>query len=623
MLERGIQSSSIHSSLNRQSASLIKDGQVIFAKVNKLLPEGMAEINHKGQKLIAKLEVPPKTGGNYLFQTELGEEGILKLKLISPAAIESKPSNSGLAEKLITGFRLPKNANVKEIISWMIKHSLPFSKEEVVNMNNLLTKTADKQMGIDTLIRMKADNLPVTKELYSSFLQGKSLEPISVQLDSLADALKRTGSQTKASEHVLRVLTEVKDSAASKLFQKVAASSSQILMQTGSDDAARISAFKLLQTMGMVPKGNSMESVQPFLGKEGSSSIQTLADYVNQNTGASPIRDRLTVLSELLTFSKVSDEKSSLMLKEVQNLLKNMESSQSLELQKQGLSLVIQGEKLLSQKGTAGTLSEADRFNLLFGIHSNKEKRLLADFSQNIRILQQVEKPGQPALKLLQQFLYNDSEGNASTLQKDNLPEIVRDLLSKLGVNHEAKLAAGITAERSYNDTLKPALVALLKELPQGETRDAAEKLLYKLNGQAILSGENGPLQQVVYQFPLSWLNQRTDVTMQWTGRKTDDGKIDSGFCRVLFYLELENIKEVVVDMAVQNRVIALNIYNETPHLKELSTPFYSVMKSGLEKLDYKLSALHFREPAAEVPVKKVYRQIADDFSYSGVDLRI
>lgn len=58
---------------------------------------------------------------------------------------------------------------------------------------------------------------------------------------------------------------------------------------------------------------------------------------------------------------------------------------------------------------------------------------------------------------------------------------------------------------------------------------------------------------------------------MEWKNEK--DGKIDSNYARILFYLNLEALKETVIDMQVQNRIVSIYVYNELEGLDVLAEP--------------------------------------------------
>jgi hypothetical protein len=126
-------------------------------------------------------------------------------------------------------------------------------------------------------------------------------------------------------------------------------------------------------------------------------------------------------------------------------------------------------------------------------------------------------------------------------------------------------------------------------------------------------------------QVPISLWSKTADLTIQWSGRKTEDGKIDPGYCRVLFYLDLENLKETIVDMVVQNRVLSVRIINENTNLKELASPFAQMLKNQLMDMDYRLSSISFEapRPAGGTRNMTAANKLNPQARYKGVDIRI
>lgn len=117
-----------------------------------------------------------------------------------------------------------------------------------------------------------------------------------------------------------------------------------------------------------------------------------------------------------------------------------------------------------------------------------------------------------------------------------------------------------------------------------------------------------------------------SDLTIQWNGRKKEDGKIDADYCRMLFFLELGEIGDTLVDVQIQNRVISLSIVNEREDLKGLAAPLIAPLKDRVKALDYHLSSITFRKPADSD--FKSFQESAllkknGEFHYTGVDIRI
>lgn len=85
------------------------------------------------------------------------------------------------------------------------------------------------------------------------------------------------------------------------------------------------------------------------------------------------------------------------------------------------------------------------------------------------------------------------------------------------------------------------------------------------------------------------------DATLQWNGRMKEDGKIDANYARILFYLQMESMKETVIDMQVQNRVVTVTVFNENSDIAFQAESLKTALKLGLAKkiISYRESLLN------------------------------
>ncbi|MBK5497583.1 hypothetical protein JFU50_01345 [Peribacillus sp. TH14] len=175
-------------------------------------------------------------------------------------------------------------------------------------------------------------------------------------------------------------------------------------------------------------------------------------------------------------------------------------------------------------------------------------------------------------------------------------------------------------------ETLKPLLLKLLNEQNPASVKELAEQILNRITAQQVFSQETGPLQNLLLTLPLNLGSSQTDLTLQWSGRKKKDGKIDPDYCRILFYLELERLKETFIDMQVQNRVIKVTVINEYSKTIEAAADNYlTLLKANLEKMDYRLSGVLFENPVSKKNTDTKFKSalFSEKESYSGVDIRI
>jgi hypothetical protein len=216
------------------------------------------------------------------------------------------------------------------------------------------------------------------------------------------------------------------------------------------------------------------------------------------------------------------------------------------------------------------------------------------------------------------------------SVQLENGPEVkqlFKQVMQSLGLEYEKDLGAWAKSGQETMDkleSLKPLLLKVMSEL--GTNGREFEPLLNRITGLQLLAQEsNGPLQQLYMQLPISFGDKRSDVTLQWSGRKKKNGQIDPSFCRILFYLDLQNIEQTVIDMQVQNRVINITVINDTAGLESIISNSQLQLKDELVNLEYMLSSIKVipsiinKEGTNHKSVKTVLSQDA----YQGVDIKI
>lgn len=218
-----------------------------------------------------------------------------------------------------------------------------------------------------------------------------------------------------------------------------------------------------------------------------------------------------------------------------------------------------------------------------------------------------------------------------SFAERPTFVQYLKEMMKHMGFSYEQELVHFFQhdqVEREINrDALKPLLLDFLQDDPVGIVRETAEKILNKITGIQLFGTESGPLQQLALQIPIMIGQKTVDLTMQWSGKKQENGQIDPAYCRILFYIELLYLEETIVDMQVQNRVIRLQVINEHTQLKELAAPFIEGLKENLELMNFSLSAVQFTRPSESASKYSAKQNAASLFNkgqhYSGVDIKI
>ena len=203
-------------------------------------------------------------------------------------------------------------------------------------------------------------------------------------------------------------------------------------------------------------------------------------------------------------------------------------------------------------------------------------------------------------------------------------------LLSFLVVLYQNK-ATGLSYENQllYSDieqketTIKGMLLQMLQK-SDGAIHEHAQQLLHFINGMQINAvNETSHFIQVNLQIPGEKMALTKDIELEFEGNKTRSGEINPDYCRIVFYLDLAHIKQTVIDMNINKRLVTVTIYNDTKELNTRSLPLQPLLKQGLADLDYQLSGIVFKPLQEEVNPKLFNAKKTTYSTNQGVDYRI
>ena len=258
-----------------------------------------------------------------------------------------------------------------------------------------------------------------------------------------------------------------------------------------------------------------------------------------------------------------------------------------------------------------------------------KPKPLAVQLQQLSNVLTTISKQTQPVQQLkaslatVLQTITIPIDENGSAI-----PFPLRQMIHQLGFSYENALFRALKGNALAKDvdalvkTLKPSLLAVLGEDIPVHVKEMVQETIHRLTGQQLLFAGEDPLQQLFFQLPFSIGGRPSDVFIQYQGKKKN-GTVDADYCRVLFYLELESLKETVIDVHIQNRMMTIRIYNENKQLEQIAKPLQSVLKERLNDLDYHLASIQWVDLDAKQGRPSPIQSIDGMVSYQGVDMKI
>jgi len=226
-------------------------------------------------------------------------------------------------------------------------------------------------------------------------------------------------------------------------------------------------------------------------------------------------------------------------------------------------------------------------------------------------------------------FLQVLESGSPFAQEKGGAAKHLQHVLQLLGYQHErdvSRLLQGeLTRETIVTDRVKAQLLQLQQQdLPVG-LKEQVNQTLQRLTGQQLLAQEqNGPYQQLILQLPLTLGAWQTDMTVQWEGKKQQNGELNPDYCRILFYLTLEQLEETIVDVQIQNRIVAVTVFNEHESPDALINVLVPTLKKGLAEHNYQLLSVKWRKMKdAQASSQQANHLYKPHVHYQGVDVRI
>ncbi len=208
------------------------------------------------------------------------------------------------------------------------------------------------------------------------------------------------------------------------------------------------------------------------------------------------------------------------------------------------------------------------------------------------------------------------------------ISQLLKQTVKVLGLQYEHDISL-LDKEQTLEGklmALKPLLMKALEESSDQNVKDKMDQLLTRITGSQLINSEQeGQFQQLLLQLPILLGNHSTDVRFKMMGRKQQNGQIDPDYCRVLFYLELEYLREMLVDVHVQNRIVNIQIFNDNPSLNLVIKSVQPLLKEKLENHQYHLSSIMVSEKETKNTKKNAATENFSSFSPSmnGVDIKI
>ena len=588
----------------------MKEGQVIHGTIKNLFPNQTAEVQIGNQKIIAKLETPLKTGDAHFFQvTKAAPE--IQLKVVT-GPLSGGNSLAHQSQQLLQAMNLSKSSEMQAIIQFFIKEQLPISKEILIQAEQLiknLPPNATLKGGLEAIQKMIELKIPMTSKMFDTLLSGKTTTGFPSLITNLKTALQQEQQLSPSQkEAIVQNLQKIGEPFHLPVAGALLGKQLQTLLNTQLPSAVRLPILQQLINASILPSEATLNNPVPISNNP---ALKQTAGEIISKLMQPNIENKL-VVEQLRSWIQNQPLLSSSQKEQVLMNIKEGEAKTNLVAHSLVKVFSEQSQQAVFKIDSNG-LTPKDHLVSILG-----KGMTINSINQTLEQLTNLNKDSP-----LIQFRNQAEQTVLSQLDGKAFEMAMKETLKMLGYSYEGKLASGKDEVRQLASQLKPQLVELL-QMPNisAIVRDGAESIISRMNGLQLLSGENGPQHQLLMQVPLEFLGKRMDATLEWNGRMKEDGKIDSDFARIMFYLQLDSLKETVVDMQVQNKIVTINLFNDDQTIETIANKLKPTLKEGLATAGYQLSGI-FIKTFAQQKMSSLWPNNSSSSKEQGVDIRI
>ncbi|MCM3365727.1 glycosyltransferase [Bacillus safensis] len=569
----------IHTALNSrlntaESVPLNTEGKdnvhrLILGKVLKMLGDDTALVQIGSTKIKAQLAAQLKADAFYWFQFE--QEGGGSLNKLRPVQqFDQDPKTlKDAAAKLLEGLSL------KNGLENMLTATAFLKEKSVINEGELKTAVkwieqlqgADVKKGLQSLLFALKKDLPIQQGVLQSILAVKSPSALHQDITALLNQLTQLPKHTDATQTLIQAVRSVVDA------------------------ETAVHSEKLLSVLLAAREGEAKQG--------GSSPVTTQLNPSQQkeNSHAAIVQERQPSQVPQTNVQQSTSPKEELQIppQQIERILAS--------LMKQGAD----GQQEPNLKQLTA---------LLHGLHQPDAKA--AVLQKEFPFLSKAE------AKALAQVV---QQTEPTLSNKTDVLDLLMTMKKAIGVRDEIGMLKLL--EKGSQDVKSQELHQLkltLNDVRQADLPEPVKKevdqLFHRLNGQLFVQQENQTVSQMMISYPLFSKHSVQDLTFILKGHKKKDGSIDISQCRLMFYLNMENLEETLIDCTIQQKVMSITV--ETAHeLQGTINPMIPAVRENLNALGYSLTGITAKKRQEPVDPSQFLDEHFHKISEKGLDLRV
>lgn len=528
----------------------LKTGDILQGTVKQLFPNHKAAIQLQGNQVTAQLEASLSVGGKYFFQVNSSESKLPELKVVGQQQQNVQQTVIALLQEL----GLKDSKPNQQLIRTLIQLQIPFQRAEVVQaINYMQVNGLAVQKALPVITQLMESRIPVTDASFRA-VQTFQNSNFSERLTALERSLPSNQPlQAMVQTHLTHLL---------KGFSSEQEALRTMLLADGQQ--AKPTVFPLLQQLGMIP---------PAVSKQ---------DWVN-------VLQRMTTLpvqhQQLAAFSSPALPVN---LEGMKQQIQAIVSDQQLLMLEAKAMLTANTTNAVNVTQTAAQTAAASAMKNHFPQFFSKKAPTVPANEPVVRQLLEALTDSKN-FQVLERFIHLSTVSNEKeAAPKEHFLQQLQWMFRDAGLNAEASLKTDMPATAQFKHLLLEMI-----HTSSGISKENAQQVVHFLNGMQLNNVQDGSyFLQASLQIPSQKLGLSKDIDVHFEGKKTSDGKIDPEYCRIIFDLFLNKMKETIIDLHVQKKAVSITVYNDHVLAPKLVQTFKSTLNENLNQLDYTLLSI-------------------------------
>ncbi|MFQ3543348.1 hypothetical protein Q7A53_04630 [Halobacillus rhizosphaerae] len=584
------------------------EGQYIAGKVIKLFPGNGALVQLGAEQLQAQLETSLTKGERYLFQVKsTGDQ-------LHLAVVSSQKTEQQELANLFQVLGLKKTKHSYSLVRQLLQKDISFHKQDLNHAVTLLNQVEEKTAAVTTLLKLFEKQLPIKPSVFQAFYT-KETKDLTQEINKLSQSVSTEKNASNSAQKVADLISRMKNNQPEIPLEK------RIAVRLVSEaDLGINNSFKVLKKAGLYPENYTFTQFNKDV-QSWKTAQEIPSTFQQDPIGIRPIPEFLIPRANRLVpqLKQLFDQQLPLTTKDRQMVKQWVQQLKPFKqnAQQAGQTLRFSEKNLEPLLKNYQSLMERKIFEKIVPALEPADKNALSQAVKNLpkvtngnfdpvewnSLLPKLEKLEAQQLSKFQQAVLTEWISGAmnqlpETNHKDLILLKIKLMMHAIGSSEEAMInhSSDLQQKSQNEQTLRSLMLQMQQDAGRSQSAEGAKQLQHLLNGIQLSSHQvTNQSIQFSLQFPGFLLDSAKDIHVNVEGRKNSKNEIDPDFCRVVFYLDLESMKETVIDLNISERHVAVTVFNQLEESKQVLEKHKAALEQGLTKLGYTLTSIHYK----------------------------